>query len=133
MQIVNAVGEDAGELSLKRRRSLADERRPLGSQPLVFQVEPDSYAVAVRLQNADVTPSDPVMVDLFEDRTVVFTKVSPFESATPFESVAVRTEMPTSAMMDAAEAVDVDIVVPTESELWLRHVETGTEHRFGAS
>ena len=69
IQIDNALANDLGELFLKRRRSNADERRPVGSQPLVFKVEPDLYTIALRLQNAAVTPSDPVAVDLFDDRT----------------------------------------------------------------
>ena len=127
IQIVNARADDTGELFLKRRRSTADERRPLASQPLVFQVEPDNYTVAVRLQNAAVTPSDPVALDLFEDRTAVFTRLEPSARAAPVPST-----MPTPEVMQAGEAIDVEVVVPPKAELWLRNLETGSEKRFKA-
>lgn len=126
VQVANASAQDKGELFLKRRRSTADDRRPLGSQPLVFQVEPDTYSVFVKLRNAEVTPSEPVAVDLYDDRTVVFMKVEPGLS----EPLGPPSLPPT---LEPAAAVDVDVVVPPQAELRMRDLETGTEQSFGTS
>lgn len=127
IQIADVTSHDSGELSLKRSRSAADERRPIASPSLVLELEPDNYSVAVRLQNAHVTPSDPVAVDLYDDRTLVFTRVASRRSASPVR------DMPSPAAMDAAAATTADVVVPPEAELRLTNLETGEAQSFGAS
>jgi caspase domain-containing protein len=130
IRIDNVLPQDSGEISLKRGRSTADERKPFGSEPLVLEVEPDLYSIAVRLKNASVVPADPIAVDLFDDRTIVFTRA---RSALRGPSPAPSGPLPSLAKMEAAGIVNVDVVVPPGGALTLKDVASGNEQRFEAS
>ena len=60
------------EIVLRRGRSNTDQRQPLSSQPAVIELEPDDYAVSVRLNNEAAETTTPMPVDLYDDRNIVF-------------------------------------------------------------
>ena len=61
------------EIILRRGRSGADERQPLSSQPAVIELEPDDYAVSLRLNDEAAETATPMPVDLYDHRSIVFT------------------------------------------------------------
>jgi len=88
------------------------------------------YSIAVRLQNASVIPSDPIATDLYEDRTIVFTRARPvLRGPLPAPPAA----LPSLGAMEAAAIVNVNVVVPPEGALTLKDVATGNEQRFEAT
>lgn len=108
------------EIILRRGRSGTDQRQPLSSQPAVIELEPDDYAVALRLNNEAAETSTPMPVDLYDHRNIVF-KPAP---ASGLESVAPPTE---------STIADVHIVVPPGATFDIRNMNTGLVKSFTQS
>lgn len=148
VKVVGASAADHGEISIKRRRSGAPEVRPLSPPDMTLPLEPDPYWISVQLQGAAVDPVGPVQADMYEDRTVVFRKLSAVPSGRGLrpspprppsgeageESMAAGEggEESMAAGEARAEAL-VDVVVPPGGEFMLRNVRTGEEQIMRAS
>jgi hypothetical protein len=111
------------EIVVRRGRSGADERQPLSSQPAVIKLEPDDYAVSLRLNNQAAETATPMPVDLYDDRSIVFKPAAAAMRSGP-ESMARRRESTIS---------DVHIVVPPDATFNIRNMNTGLEKSFTQS
>jgi hypothetical protein len=134
VQVENTTTQETGKLFVKRGRSDVPKVRPLTIPAMQLELQPDAYSVSVRLDNGQVIPSDPISLDIYEDKTVVFKKVlgpPPGPAGTggpPPAPVA-----PTPAAMDAAAAAEVHLVVPQNVNYKLRNIDTGMEETVSAS
>jgi hypothetical protein len=113
-----------GELVLRRGRSGADERQSLSNQPAVIELEPDDYIVSLRLNNVAAETRMSMPADLYDDRTVVFTLPAAATVRGGLESLAIAPESAVS---------NVDIVVPANTTLDIRNINSGLEKSFAAS
>jgi hypothetical protein len=109
------------EIVLRRGRSGADERRPLSSQPAVIKLEPDDYAVSLRLNNEAAETVTPMPVDLYDNRIIVF------KPAAPRGGLESMSSAPESTISD------VHIVVPPDATFDIRNMNTGFEKSFTQS
>ena len=125
IEIEDAPMPIEGNVLYKRGRSQGEEIRPVASLPIVLELEPDDYTLALRLKNAAVETVTPMPVDLYEDRSLVFTRVAPGAIESSLESVSGGAEASTEA--------DVLILVPNDATFRLRNVSSGEERLFGAS
>lgn len=110
------------EIILRRGRSGTDQRQPLSSQPAVIELEPDDYAVALRLNNEAAETATPMPVDLYDHRSIVFKPATAMGSG--LESMAPPTE---------STIADVHIVVPPGATFDIRNMNTGVEKSFTQS
>jgi hypothetical protein len=110
------------EIILRRGRSGTDQRQPLSSQPAVIELEPDDYAVSLRLNNEAAETATPMPVDLYDHRSIVFKPATAMLSG--LESMAPRTE---------STIADVHIVVPPGATFDIRNMNTGFEKSFTQS
>jgi hypothetical protein len=113
-----------GEIVLRRGRSGADERQALNNQPTVIELEPDDYIISLRLNDVAAETKMPMPADLYDDRRIVFTPVTATTMRGGLESLSWALE---------STIADVDIVVPAETTLDIRNMNTGLEKRFTQS
>lgn len=109
------------EIVLRRGRSGTDQRQPLSSQPAVIELEPDDYAVSLRLNNETTETATPMPVDLYDHRSIVF---KPAALASGLESMSSEPESTIS---------DVHILVPPDATFDIRNMNTGFEKSFTQS
>jgi hypothetical protein len=110
------------EIVLRRGRSGTDQRQPLSSQPVVIELEPDDYAVSLRLNNEAAETATPMPVDLYDHRSIVFKPATAMLRG--LESIAPRTE---------STIADVHIVVPPGATFDIRNMNTGLVKSFTQS
>jgi hypothetical protein len=110
------------EIVLRRGRSGTDQRQPLSSQPAVIELEPDDYAVSLRLNNEAAETATPMPVDLYDHRSIVFKPATAMLSG--LESMAPPTE---------STIADVHIVVPPGATFDIRNMNTGLVKSFTQS
>jgi hypothetical protein len=116
IEIENAPAQLEGEVVYRRGRTKAVERWKLNTGAGLLQLEPDVYLITITLKDgAAVQRSEPVRVDLYEDRTVVF-------SIGSFEATGAVADLEGAA---EAAAADVEFIVPERTELTVRNVLTG--------
>jgi hypothetical protein len=112
------------EIVLRRGRSGTDQRQPLSSQPAVIELEPDDYAVSLRLNNEAAKTATPMPVDLYDDRSIVFKHAAATAMRGGLESMPSGLESTIS---------DVHIVVPRDATFDIRNMNTGFEKSFTQS
>jgi hypothetical protein len=122
VEIANAAASVKGEIAYTRGRAGAPVRQAFDSQPIVLPLEPDDYAVSLRLQDGTVDPAAAVPVDLYDDRSTRFTSIAGGISPPP-------PMPPPPPPMGAA----VDIVVPPRAVLDVRNMSSGDKQTFDAS
>jgi hypothetical protein len=109
------------EIVLRRGRSGTDQRQPISSLPAVIELEPDDYAVSLRLNNEAVETATPMPVDLYDHRSIVF---KPARVSGGLESI------PSGPRSTIA---DVHIVVPPDATFEIRNMNTGFKKSFAQS
>jgi Caspase domain len=120
---INSPAPVKGEISYRRGRSKGDERQSLTGNVLTLEFEPDDYTVVVSLESGPVSPSGPILVDLWEDQTLEFLSVKDLEllkNAAPLQAPGLA----------AAASAEVDFVVPGQTTLDVRNVFTGEVMRI---
>jgi hypothetical protein len=111
------------EIVLRRGRLGSDQRQPLGGQPAVIELEPDDYAVSLRVNNEAAETATPMPVDLYDHRSIVFKPAA----------AAMRGELESLASGLEATVSDVHIVVPPDATFHIRNMNTGVEKSFTES
>jgi hypothetical protein len=84
-----------------------------------FRFEPDRYAIALKLKTGQVTPDKAIPVDLYDDNTVVFTKIPPPKGPT------LGAPPPPSPITIIPEHVDIEVSLPQFTTLRLTELSTG--------
>jgi hypothetical protein len=109
------------EIILRRGPLGADQRQRLSSQPAVIELEPDDYAVSLRLNDKVAETATPMPVDLYDHRSIMF---KPAAASGALESLTFGPESTIS---------DVHIVVPPNATFDIRNINTGFEKSFTRS
>jgi hypothetical protein len=104
-----------GEIVYKRGRS-GETHHALDGNTTSLVLEPDDYTISVRLEpgSGSLKPRDPVAVELYEDRDLVFERIE--------DEPAVK-----SLTLDAASVAKVDVVVPDQGSLTLHNLSNDAE------
>jgi Caspase domain len=115
IEIRNAAEPVIGEVLYRRGRWGAEQRRPITGPRVELKVEPDDYAVSVRLDQQALDPEGPIQVELYDSRPLQFRRTQRVPVGAGIADLA-------SVML-----TEVDVVVPLATKLRLRHVITGVE------
>jgi hypothetical protein len=104
-----------GEIIYKRGRS-GETHQALDRDTTSLELEPDDYTISVRLDlgSGSLNPGDPVAVELYADRDLVFERIG-------------DKPVGTSLTLEAASEANVDVVVPDRGSLALRNLSTDAE------
>jgi hypothetical protein len=121
IKIKDASKGDHGDLYIQRGRSTAVETRPIKGTAANLTFEPDRYAITLNLKTGKVTPKGAVPVDLYDNDTVVFTKIPPPRGPTR----GAPPPAPPGPITIALEQVDIDVSLPRFTKLRLRNLTTG--------
>jgi hypothetical protein len=106
-----------GSILYWQGRAKAVQEEPLRNPPYSLALDPDDYAISLRVQDAGVVPRDPVKVELYENKTVVFKIVDEELVAASPEPLSLK-----SVMLARG-----DIVVPGVTTMRLKNLSTGIE------
>jgi Caspase domain len=120
IKIEAASLKDHGDLHIQRGRSPAVETRSIKGTAADLSFEPDRYAITLKLKTGQVTPDNAVPVDLYDDNTVVFTKIPP-----PKGPTRGAPPPPPSPITIVPEQVDIEVSLPHFTKLRLTELSTG--------